>query len=287
VDSVLVPQQPRLLHADLHLSRRLEGAEGRSNAELVAARARVHPDSGAKWIRIGGAWAMFDGVGSPCTQTFGLGLFDDVTDADLDSIEAFFLDRGADVFHEVSPLAAPELVGQLTARGYVPIELSNVLVREIGRNRGPDLQEPTSLVVRIADGSEAGGWARVAARGWSDVAPGLEDYMLDLGEVLAARGDTVCFVAESDGEPMAAGALCIQEGVALLAGASTLPAWRRRGAQLALLRSRLEHAAERGCDIAMVVTQPGSASQRNAERRGFRVAYTRIKWRLEPPGRLG
>jgi len=25
---------------------------------------------------------------------------------------------------------------------------------------------------------------------------------------------------------------------------------------------------------------PGSASQRNAERNGFRIAYTRIKWRL-------
>ena len=26
---------------------------------------------------------------------------------------------------------------------------------------------------------------------------------------------------------------------------------------------------------------PGSASQRNAERQGFRIAYTRIKWMLE------
>jgi hypothetical protein len=25
--------------------------------------------------------------------------------------------------------------------------------------------------------------------------------------------------------------------------------------------------------------QPGSGSQRNAERNGFRIAYTRIKWR--------
>ena len=25
---------------------------------------------------------------------------------------------------------------------------------------------------------------------------------------------------------------------------------------------------------------PGSASQRNAERNGFRIAYTRIKWAL-------
>lgn len=30
----------------------------------------------------------------------------------------------------------------------------------------------------------------------------------------------------------------------------------------------------------MLVAEPGSNSQRNAERNGFRVAYTRTKWRL-------
>jgi GNAT superfamily N-acetyltransferase len=68
--------------------------------------------------------------------------------------------------------------------------------------------------------------------------------------------------------------------VALLAGASTIPAARRQGAQLALLEARLRHAADEGCDLAMIGAQPGSASQRNAERHGFRIAYTRIKWSL-------
>jgi hypothetical protein len=30
----------------------------------------------------------------------------------------------------------------------------------------------------------------------------------------------------------------------------------------------------------MMGAAPGSASQRNAERQGFRIAYTRIKWQL-------
>jgi predicted acetyltransferase len=69
------------------------------------------------------------------------------------------------------------------------------------------------------------------------------------------------------------------EGVALLAGASTVPSARRQGAQSALLHARLRHASTQGCDIAMMGAAPGSDSQRNAERQGFRVAYTRIKWR--------
>jgi N-acetylglutamate synthase-like GNAT family acetyltransferase len=87
-----------------------------------------------------------------------------------------------------------------------------------------------------------------------------------------------CFVAERDGEVIAAGALNVANGIALLAGAATIPSARKQGAQRALLHARLRFAVERGVDLAMVVTQPGSASQRNAERQGFRPVYTRAKW---------
>ena len=53
-----------------------------------------------------------------------------------------------------------------------------------------------------------------------------------------------------------------------------------RGAQHAILGARLRFAAERGCTLAMMCAQPGSGSQRNAERHGFRIAYTRTKWHL-------
>jgi hypothetical protein len=58
-------------------------------------------------------------------------------------------------------------------------------------------------------------------------------------------------------------------------------------ADVALAR-RLEHAEAvsnarfveaRGCDLALMGAAPGSGSQRNAERNGFRIAYTRLKWK--------
>ena len=76
------------------------------------------------------------------------------------------------------------------------------------------------------------------------------------------------------------GADARRRGVALLAGASTVPEGRRQGAQRALLEARLQTAVDAGCDLAMMVAAPGSASQRNAERQGFRIAYTRTKWQL-------
>ena len=54
---------------------------------------------------------------------------------------------------------------------------------------------------------------------------------------------------------------------------------RGKGAQMAVLAQRLVDAKARGCTIALMVTAVGSTSQRNAERNGFRVAYTRTKWR--------
>ena len=122
-------------------------------------------------------------------------------------------------------------------------------------------------------------WAQTATKGWSDSVD-LSDFLLELGRINPHREDGVSFLAELEGQTIAAAALSINEGVALLAGACTIPAGRKQGAQLALLDRRLRHAAERGCDIAMMCAGPGTPSQRNAERHGFRIAYTRTKWRL-------
>lgn len=78
---------------DRALAQRLERAEAASNASFVEARARLHSGSGACWREVSGTYAMFDGVDSPITQTFGLGMFAPLAGADLDAIEDFFADR--------------------------------------------------------------------------------------------------------------------------------------------------------------------------------------------------
>jgi hypothetical protein len=86
------------------------------------------------------------------------------------------------------------------------------------------------------------------------------------------------YVVEDGDVPIATGSLGVVDGVAMLAGASTIPTARGRGAQALLLATRLRDARARGCDVAMIVASVGSQSQRNAERNHFRVAYTRTKW---------
>jgi hypothetical protein len=275
----MITDQRQIPFSDLSLARRLEGAEGRSNANFVEARAGLFPESEAEWIEVAGAYAMFDGIGSPVTQTFGLGLFDPVTPDDMEKLEAFFQQRDAHVHHEVSPLAGAPLLALLNERGYQPIELTSVMYRPIGP--GVQLASPRSEKVKsrlIRDGEEDL-WAQVAAKGWSELT-GFADIILELSSIITKRAGGSSFLAEIDGRPIAAGAMFMHDGVALLAGASTIPEGRRQGAQLALLENRLRYAAEKGCDLAMMCAPPGGASQRNAERQGFRIAYTRVKWGL-------
>jgi hypothetical protein len=265
---------------DITLAQRLEGAEAAANIAFVEARARLEPEVGSAHTRVAGVRAMFDGPDSPLTQTFGLGVFGALDEAEYEALEEFFLRRFAPVHHEVSPLASPDTLAELSARGYHPVEVSTVLVR------------PTSLPVSGKSGvevreirpDEGALWARTSGEGWSSESPELASFVESFGRVIVRAAGVHCFLAEIDGRAVAAGSLCVAGDVALLAGASTVPSARRRGAQLALLAARLEFALTRGANLAMMVAQPGSASQRNAERQGFRTAYTRTKWRLGPGG---
>ncbi|MGA2831677.1 MAG: GNAT family N-acetyltransferase [Terracidiphilus sp.] len=266
-----------VIFSDSALARRLEGAEGFACAHFAEARSRLFPQSGSTWTKCAGATLVFDGVDAPTTQSFGLGLFEQLTAEALDEMERFFESRGAAVMHEVCPMAGTAVLDLLCSRSYKPFEVSNVLYRTVDRG---DLNHPSNIRVRVIGAEEAQLWSDVSTRGWTHEHPELAAFVQQMGAVCVARKQSPCFLAEIDGKPGAAGVLCLHEGVALFGGSATVPEFRRRGLQAALLEKRMEYALEQGCDLAMMVAEAGSNSQRNAERKGFRVAYTRLKWRL-------
>nr|MDQ2770400.1 hypothetical protein [Bacteroidota bacterium] len=201
-----------MLHADLALARRLEATEARCNVSFVEARAQLHPGSGAEWQRVAGTTLLFDTPDSPLTQTFGLGLFEEITADDLARMEAFFAARQAPVLHEVSPLAAPALLPLLLGRGYQPIEYTNVLVLNLADL--PASPPTTALSTRVITPAEADDWACTAAAGWLPEAPGLEVFLGEMGQLTARSAGMVPFVAEIDGQAIATGSLFLGEGVA-------------------------------------------------------------------------
>ena len=268
-----------MIFADKPLSQRLERAEAFACAEFAIARRHLSPQSHSQSIECAGTTAVFDGVDSPATQTFGLGLHQPLTEEALGQIERFFLEHGAPVMHEVSPYAGPEVLEMLCRHGYLPFEISNVLYQPVRAESLPN----HSVAVRIAAPDEMPLWNETSARAWSAGHPELADFIRETGAVAGAREHTVCFLAEVDGQVGATGVLSLHDGVALFGGAATVPELRCRGLQGALLAERMRYAAEHQCDLALMVTEAGSNSQRNAQRKGFQVAYTRFKWRLSNP----
>jgi GNAT superfamily N-acetyltransferase len=266
-----------MMFSDLALSRRLERAEGHACVQFARARRRLFPNSGAEWIECGGAYAVFDGIDSPITQTFGLGLFEELNAASLDAIERFFFDRGAQVLHEVSPLVGVKALDLLCARRYRPIEITSIMYRPVEK---PTAEGGGNIGVRVTGPEEAQLWESVNTEAWTHEHPELLDFSQHAAAISSAREQSPCFLAELDGQPGAAASLCIHDGVALFAGAATIPQMRRRGLQAALLHERMRYAFDHGCDLAMMGAEAGGESQRNAERKGFRIAYTRMKWRL-------
>ena len=95
-------------------------------------------------------------------------------------------------------------------------------------------------------------------------------------EILVRRPDAAFFLARIAGRPAGAGGIGLCKDAAKLFGAATLPEFRRLGVQRALIAARFAWAVERGASLVAVTTEPGSPSQRNMERLGFKVAYTRL-----------
>ena len=265
---------------DHALASRIEAAHAHAGVDYAETLARRRPDSLAVAAPFGGGWAAYSGVGSLVSQAAGVGMAGPVVGDEIAGLTAFFHDRGSLAKIECCPLADPSLWIHLTALGYGPAEFENVMVRSLD-----DLDDgpmPVGLHARRAEPREFDVVSSIVAAGFfeGDEAP---PEFREIFATMAEQPSTTAFLGLVDGVPAAGGAVAIHDGVASLAGASTLPRYRNRGAQAALLRTRLAFAASAGCDLAVVCAAPGSGSMRNALRRGFAVGYTRISMQLPTP----
>ncbi|MBZ5582101.1 MAG: GNAT family N-acetyltransferase [Acidobacteriia bacterium] len=250
-----------MLFADAALARRIEGAE--------AAIARGCARKGAAALDVAGGCAIFMGAESPLTQAVGIGLNGPVSEAEIGWIESFFRSRGAKVKLDLCPLADPGLLEALASRGYSVLEFNNVLARRL---TGAEA-ESAPRVRRLRDG-EGELWSDVVGRGFFETAT-LSPEEMDVGRAIVAMPGAMCYLGLDEGQPAGGAAMAVWNGLAMLFGDSALAASRRRGLHRELIAARLAEARSQGCDLAAASTLPGSASQRNYERMGFEVVYTR------------
>jgi len=254
-----------MTHADTALARRIEAAEA-ANARGCTA---IHPE--AATIEIGGGVAVFAGAESPLSHAVGIGLAGPVPEEEVCAIESFFRSRGARPCVDLCPLADPGLIELLGARGFHVTEFNNVLVKRL---------QATELVltprVRRAIAGEADLWSHTVGRGFFEQ-PELTTEEMDVGRAICAMPGALAYLAATEaGEPAGGAALAIHGGLATLFADSTVARFRRHGIHRELIAARLNEALAQGCDTATASTLPGSASQRNYERAGFEVVYTKV-----------
>lgn len=259
---------------DKALARRLESAEEVPQVKYAKLYQTLYPEIGAAAEPICGGHMIFAGLNSPMGRAVGMGFNETPVDNDLNRMEDFYWKRDAPAKIDVCPLTDPALLEMLKTRHYFMEELNNVLFRRLDKN--VSCEAPEGFIIRTARPQESDKLAEILVKSFFPDGNAPENFGAMISPMYKFDG-VLPFVAEKDGELVACGCgLRIPEhGIVAMFGAATKPEFRSHGLQTTLFRFRMKAAADAGCEYAVVVTQGGTTSQRNAERLGFRVAYSK------------
>lgn len=274
------------------LAARIERDEVDKLAAAVVAARRRDPAGLYLSEPLAGGRALWGGPHSPLNKIAGLG-FGGAIDAEmLGAVESAFGERGTPVRVELANLGDPEIGRLLTGRGYLLTGFENVLAKSLAPGGEPPEAEGVEIS-RVGEGEEDA-WLDTVVDGFA--APDSQGVAADeefprdvLAQVIGdlnAAADYTRYLARIGGRVAGGASLRMAQGLAQMSGAATLPAFRRRGVQSALVARRLHDAANAGCELAVVTTAPGSKSQQNAQKQGFDLLYTRAVLVLGeiPPG---
>lgn len=260
----------------------------RAEAEAVwgyeaAAPPELEQKLGMARTRIGGGvvLAVRDDVTNYWSKALGFG-FDAPVTADLIAeITAFYRE------HEVQ-LATIQL-----APAVIPADWDAICEKEgitagtrwlkLARLAGLVESAETDLRIDVLGLDRAEQWASVLARGFGMP----EEQVAPMMQGVVGQPGWTAYGAWDGDQLIASATLFIKDGVAAFTGAATLPEYRGRGAQSALLAARARQAVAQGVKWLSAETwKPGdgqeNSSLNNMLRTGFEVRYTRQNWTWRP-----
>lgn len=269
------------------MAARIDAAEGTTVSGFATLALSRDPSSGARTFALDGGVAVFAGASSVVNKIIGVGFGTLPSDAQLDAVERHFVRHASPLQAEISSLADPAAHTLFAQRGYVPRGFENVLGHRLQHILAAEVHH---ISVRALAPEHRLAWINVLSHGFANPDVGGGDALAELSipevhrwfEDVMERAEYQAYGAFIGADLIAGGLVRYHAGLAQLSGAATTPAYRRQGAQTSLYRERLRHAAQKGCDLAVVVTQPGSKSESNAVHEGFELLYTRQLWVKEP-----
>lgn len=205
-------------------------------------------------------------------RTLGLGTLQPVTDDVLDHLQDLGRAAGlSQVMVGVVPGAQGGLGERLRTRGATPARAW----MQLWRAAAPVELPAPGLEIREVQAGEVEPFIDVLMRGF-----GMPPELRVLGSAVAGQSGWRHYLAWDGAEPVASASLFLNGGSGWLGNAATLPQWRRRGAQLALIARRITDAAHFGAhtvftEVAEDLPDKPNPSEHNMRRAGFLTAYRR------------
>jgi GNAT superfamily N-acetyltransferase len=202
-------------------------------------------------------------------SVFGLGAGQE---AQVAPLLAWYREHGVAPRFEVVPgVASPDLCHELAKQGCYQSGFHCSFIREpdatLADNELLAIEQVTGRGIDEFLETHAAGWGmpdvagfKANTRGWIDE-PG---WSLYLGRI--------------NGKPAATGVLYVKDKVGYCADAATVPAFRGRGLQTALLQRRIAEASAAGVDFICSGAEFLSGSHRNMQRAGMRLQFVRASW---------
>ncbi len=213
------------------------------------------------------------------SRLIGLGLVEPVTESMLDELMAFIFDTGTRCFTvHVCPTTQPEYIHDwLRERGFWLQDRH----AKFYRGDEPPQEVFSDLRIEQTGPDYADAFAYVVTQSF-----GISDYIHPWMCAAVGRPNWRHYVAWDGDQPAAAGALYICDDVGWLGHGSTLPGFRRRGAQGAILSRRIRDGIAHGCkwfvtDTGEDTPETPNQSFRNMQRSGFRLGYYRWNYIFE------
>ena len=262
-------------HAAIRLADDIEAA---ASADLYAAAAST---LGLRVEHVDGATVLL----APripvnyFNRVIGLGGHDRATERGLDTIIDLFRTAGvADFWLHVTPAARPtELSDWLGARGLRPPPRRS-WAKFLRAPTEVALRATAGLEVRLATAADAAEVGRTATTAFG-MPPQLGHWFASL----IGREGWQVLVAEVDGRIAGTGSVFVRDRTAWVGIGATLPEFRKRGAQTALLAARIAAAKAAGCTV--VATETGESisgepntSLANIRRAGFTQVCSRLNF---------
>ncbi|KAI5460554.1 hypothetical protein BGZ63DRAFT_425060 [Mariannaea sp. PMI_226] len=272
----------------LSLTQCLERADCIHVARHTESSQSIFPSEKFTTLTIAGATVSVTNpdLGYKLNFVAGLGTTSSAGESDLEKIELAHSRVGISTMIELCPYADKKTLTALALRGFNAVgflieyirPLTDISVNDTIETRLSETHSHTSISISRVQVREHETFVQHSVEGFCDT--GRSPLILDvLARVATLRADSLLYFAKIHEEIGATGALAVIETpygrIGYLYHGSTVPRFRKRGLHRALDWARLLDARQRGCDLALVQAQTGSSSGRNAERLGFRLAYTK------------